>query len=68
MHDRFESGKFGNCWLLGDSGYPLNSLMESAIHLQFDPPYLSSWRRKAKMLESRNFDELSLPEDSLLPE
>ena len=24
VRDRFESGEFGNCWLLGDSGYPLN--------------------------------------------
>ena len=35
VHDRFESGEFGNCWLLGDSGYPFNSLMESAIHFHF---------------------------------
>ena len=35
LHDRFESGEFGNCWLLGDSGYPLNSLMESAIQFHF---------------------------------
>ena len=34
-HDRFESGEFGNYWLLGDNGYPLNSLMESAIHFHF---------------------------------
>ena len=35
VHDGFESGEFGNCWLLGDSGYPLNSLVESAIHFHF---------------------------------
>ena len=35
VHDRFESGEFGNCWLLDDSGYLLNSLMESAIHFRF---------------------------------
>ena len=35
VHDRCESGEFGNCWLLGDIGYPLNSLKESAIHFHF---------------------------------
>jgi len=51
VHDRFELAEFGDGWLLGDSGYPLNFwLMTPIDHPQSRAKVSYNRMRNRKML------------------
>ena len=60
IHDEFERGKFGDSWLLGDSGYPLKQWLITSIPAPSTPAErkFNVLHRKTRCLVERAFGVL----------